>query len=51
VTQLPIFIPNKAAHMREAKLWAERLPAYTKDDKKRAAKMIVKHLKAALENK
>jgi hypothetical protein len=37
--------------MTEAKRWAERLPAYTKDDKKRAAKMIVKHLKAALENK
>jgi hypothetical protein len=48
---IPLFIPNKQAHMTEAKRWAERLPHYTEKDKKSAAKMIVKHLKAAIENK
>jgi hypothetical protein len=50
MTQIPIFIPNKQAHLLEAKRWAERIPHYPEKEKKSAAKMIVKHLKAAIEN-
>jgi hypothetical protein len=51
VNQIPIFINSRSAHLREARLWSERLPHYTEKEKKQAAKMIVKHLKAAIENK
>lgn len=45
------FISTRKAHYMEAQRWAARVKSYSGEDKRKAANLVFKHLKAALEAK